>query len=381
MVTIAEAMRVSSLEGNVWARHALSTLGEKIDPAMPVVAAVAGWTLRRGSENEELIDTLFVLTDTHLGFGQTSGGVGDPRWIPLISITALDALDDSPLPLQTIEVAIDSSMAMLVGWPDHFTPHFVDSLQRTAGRIPGGVMPTELSGRTPIAADASGLDDLGPSRYTESPVDPAAGSHAPFTQGSPPQSPFSDATAHDEAWATPASPFAAVGSTPEPTQGQLGSHFATAPTHDSAQPSFGGAHMEAEDPPDAPWMQPGCVWPEKVSGVTYRGGDPAAGKKKKKGGLLVFSRRGVEAVGRGRRSWRVAVGWSQVEDIDIKSADEIAFSSGIKINASSSAVVVRTIDGHDIVLEVAQRRTPSLRAGMAPALLMAAGARSWRNEA
>ncbi len=306
MVTISEALHESSLGENEWARHALSTLGDDIDPEMLVIAAVAGWTLRRTAEGDELVDTLFVLTSTHLGFGQTTGGVGDPRWIPLVSVTNADAIDDSPLPLQSIELSIDSTMAMLVGWPPDFTPHVIDALQNTTGLSPHDSMPWELAGNAAMAGDASDLDGMEPSRFTESDVtgdewpSPFSESstssvfgdapHAePGTGPPPPGAGFSVSGPPDESAPRPL--FSTPNAEPVPQQPEATANFSTAEGDVPGSPSFGGSQLADEDPADAPWMDPGCVWPEQVDGVTYRQGDPAM-PRKKKGGVIVFGRRG-----------------------------------------------------------------------------------------
>ena len=104
MITLNDAITKRFPQRNEWASEALAALSDDIEPTSLVHEVAEGWMRRGAGATAELIDTLFVLTSDRLGMGRTDRDGDEPRWIELRSIVAVDAVDDSPLPLQTIEL-------------------------------------------------------------------------------------------------------------------------------------------------------------------------------------------------------------------------------------------------------------------------------------
>ena len=175
MITITEALIQRFPQGNEWARQALTALGGGIEPHTMVHALTAGWMRRGSGPDAELVDTLFILTGDRLGLGQTVAGVGGPHWIPTTSIQALDAIDDAPYPLETIEMALLDGTELCVGWSEEFSSALVDLLLRQlndSAAAPPESMPFELADPSSVQSDASSLDDLAPSAWVEQSIAP-----------------------------------------------------------------------------------------------------------------------------------------------------------------------------------------------------------------
>ena len=128
---------------------------------------------------------------------------------------------------------------------------------------------------------------------------------------------------------------------------------------------------------ETPWSSPGVQWPEEVRGVNYLQGYPGQ-RKKRKSGLMQFGPEGISLTGKGFGNWTMSIGWLFVENIEIFGPEEILFTNQIKIDASSTAIVVKATDGAEIIFEVRSRRPPSLRSSLASLSYLLEAARQFR---
>jgi hypothetical protein len=191
MLTLGQAIDRRFAQEDPWAREALAVLGQT-GPDDEVHDVAKGW-LRIGGDSGTLVDALFVLTASRIGFAQTSQDGLPPQWIPLRSIVALDAIEGLPYPLVTVEVQLSGDVAILVGWPDAFCSIVVDVLTEDLARANDQSqappepesMPEDFAdpASTASAADPATLDDLDPSPWQEQDVtEPAPGDWAASAQ-------------------------------------------------------------------------------------------------------------------------------------------------------------------------------------------------------
>lgn len=138
MIQLNDALAEQFPTGDEWVRGALSSLGDSLQPTSLVHAVVGGWVQRPDSVAVDLVETLFVLLPDRLGLGQTDGDERI-RWIPMDAIQNLDAIDDSPLPLQTVEICLADGSTIKAGWTDSFSEQIV------------GVLISLISGGSPAA--------------------------------------------------------------------------------------------------------------------------------------------------------------------------------------------------------------------------------------
>lgn len=432
MIQLTEAITKRFPQGNEWAAAAMLALSDDAGPTMLVHDVAEGWT--RGAPGDaaggasRLVDTLFVLTEDRLGFGRAPSDdgatdVGDVRrWVRLDQIVAVDAIDDSPLPLQTIELELDDGLVLTVGWPESFTSSVVPLLLAIAEGVGSAddVMPRELVDVDGVAHDASALDDMSPSTWVEQPVEIPAPDQAvdsepsqrivaalDFFNTSPEPAPLAapevasgsqsaEAKVESDAWtsldarhddepvargafdvpglppqpAPPRRPFSTAESGVAP-ESQSSSEWAeplavAAPTSPLVADTV-AANLAAAGA--KPWNQPGMVWPDPLRGVVYLGGHPGH-PRKRKNGVVVFSPAGIEVSGSGFQTWEMSMDWSFVSRVEIQGPDEVMFSEHLKIDSTSSALIVEMSDATRMFFEVRTRRPPSLRAALAPVLLM-----------
>ena len=173
MITLTDALIQRFPYGNEWARQALGAFGDEVGPQTLVHTLTQGWTRRVTGGSAELVDTLFVLTEDRIAMGQVVAESAGAHWIPTRSIKGLDAIDDSPHPLETIEMLLLDGTELCVGWTEEFTTALLDVLTRQLDddETGGDSMPTELSDPSSVQADASSLDALAPSAWVEQSVD------------------------------------------------------------------------------------------------------------------------------------------------------------------------------------------------------------------
>lgn len=416
MITLTEAFADRFPTGSSWARQALASIGVDFTPDVLVHDMAAGW-IRHGDESAPLIDTLWVLTADQLGIGQTNAGSGTPRWIPLAAVVAMDAIDESPLPLQTVELTLAGGLVMTVGWPDRFTDRVVAVLTAMLSGTPvppddrsEGSMPRELSDPAVSAGvlDPSSLDELAPSEWVDPGADPAQGQvlgsiwsdeselpASPFGAEPLGEEPLGGAeggvsfeprgTADD--WVNPFdimdtsvanAPFSPLDHAEEPV---ATSDFSVDPVGTVAETPGFDVRPELpvlrSDDPGAPWNRAGVTWPPPVAGVTYVGGHGSQ-PRKRKNGTLSFSPRGIEASGSGLQSWSLHIEWLEVTAMRIEGTDEVMFTEGVRIDASSSALIVELVDGTKTFFEVRLRRPGSLRSPLAPLLLLVDNIKGYR---
>lgn len=111
------------------------------------------------------------------------------------------------------------------------------------------------------------------------------------------------------------------------------------------------------------WWQRVDGWPDSFRSVTYIGGHPDH-TRRRKNVLLTLDDRGIEAVSAGFGSWSLAVDWADVRSIDVEGSDELMFRSNIRIDLSSCAVVIETVQG-TLFFECRLRRPASVRSALA----------------
>jgi hypothetical protein len=184
MLTLGQAIDRRFAHDDPWARQALAALGSS-EQDDDVYDVAKGW-LRIGGDSGTLVDALFVLTPSRLGFAQTILEDVPPQSIPLRSIVALDAIEGMPYPLVTVEVQLSGNVAILVGWPDSFCSTVVDVLTAdlaaaTESRptpVVAESLPDDFAdpASTANAADPAALDQLDPSPWQEQDLsEPAPG--------------------------------------------------------------------------------------------------------------------------------------------------------------------------------------------------------------
>lgn len=374
--------------GRHWAVEAAARLGDTFPPDTPVRAVSQGW-MQLGSG--ALIDTLFVLTEDRLGFGQTAVLTSDPPWLPLRTIRAIDLIEGLPHPLNPVEVQLANGLAMFVGWPDDFLDPVLDRLRSLVevgphepqpDAVPAptpapAVSPHEMTGPTtgaaanplmaPLFAAAATADAAPRSAPVVPEVDLSVSPNRPPLVAVPP-SPAPDPPApepvdngHAEAAADRF--FAEM----EPSQADVAAALAPPSGPESPSP-----------PPDhgsrAPWDDPAMVWPEPIEHVVFLGGHPRHPRRRKRT-TLVLGRQGVVALSEGLTRWSVHLPWTEVIRIDIQGADEIKFTHNQRIDLNSAAIVVEVADSTAYVFECRGRRPASLRASLAPVVNMVAGQR------
>jgi hypothetical protein len=133
---------------------------------------------------------------------------------------------------------------------------------------------------------------------------------------------------------------------------------------------------ELEDMPPAPpgmslihaietnWWSELADWPEAFRSVTYLGGHPKHAKRRKNV-TLHFTPMGLGVTTGGLKNWAMEIPWSRVRWIDIEGSDELMFRSSLRIDLSSSALVVDTDEG-TVFFECRLRRPASVRSSLAP---------------
>jgi hypothetical protein len=390
MIKLADAISSRFPQGNEWAALALERLAGGIGPADLVHDVAEGWMRRGAGEGAELIDTLFVLTDDRLGLGQAVPAAGTPGWIDLASIAAVDAVDRSPLPLQTIEMEFADGTTMCVGWPEAFSGGLVPVLEALVTARADHALPAEFADGAATAHDPSLLDEISPSEWVEQPVVPAIDflHRAEPEVASPPTAPF-------DAAALAAPPFA-VGLPEEPgptTTSGADAWFSVDPSSigepldplafapdtapvDTAPVNPAPPRVSSSRPP---WEEPGVTWPDPLRGVLYLGGHPGY-PRKRKNGTMIFSAAGLDVRGTGFQDWDMSMDWAYLDGIDIQGPDEIMFGDHLKIDSTSSALVISMSDGTRMFFEIRTRRPPSLRSTLAPLLMMVQSIRGHRAE-
>lgn len=387
MLTLADALSQTVPPTDPWATQALTSIGLDDVPTQPVLAVSLGWMRQAIDGGVADVPILFVLLEDRVAFGQAGVARGAAYGAPLASIVALEAVDEPDSALDTVEVHLGDGI-VVVGWAPDFCQAVVAALSSqerpAAASADDPTMPAELGGAA-VANDPSSLDALAPSGWTEPPVAPVAAvspetAVAPATPPPPPAWAVAG-TGPETAVAPPApteAPAAVPASVPEvaPAPPPGPEPVATVPvttSEDAVDPAAPPTPEEARPP----WLNPSMVWPDPLRGVAYIGGHPDHARRRKNG-TLVFTPRGWTAAGGGMSNWMIAVGWDEVEHVSIQNAEELEFVEGFKIDPSSSALCVQLVDGSQVILEVRMRRPPSLRATLAPVLLMVESIPAWR---
>lgn len=361
MRTLIDALDQPFPAGRAWAEGALERLGLHPHADLAVRSVAQGW-MRLGIGDEAvLVDTLFVLTESHLGFGQTQVNTTDPQWVPLSSIVAIDLIEGVSHPLDAIEVQFNGGLAIFVGWPESLSVAVVDTLQPLVAPAEAFVVDVPEMPVAPVASLFSPTEEL---------FDPG---EEELAEADPP-SPESDS-------AFPFSPddrLAGVGlARPEVAD----EFFADIEHRDDSPALFSVGDVEGlgDDLPhvpepsgvvSGPWDDPSIGWPEVLRNCVYLGGHPVHQRRRKN--VMVMMRPGGLVIGSGGHGWSVHVGWQEVRRLDVQSPDEVKFTHNHRIDHNGSALVVELADGTSLVVEVRGRRPATLRSGLAPVIAVAA---------
>lgn len=383
MATLREHLRGDLPAGQRWAAEAAARLSADIPLHQPVRAVTQGW-MQLGAGT--LVDTLFVLTEDRLGFGQTAVRTSDPVSLPLHSIRAIDLIEGLPHPLNPVEVQLTNGLAMFVGWPDAFLHDVIDQLRRLLEAQPS----------TPVVGPAVEESTTRPTPASQ-PASPVTGAAA-----NPLMAPlFADTARTHLAKAADLSPSATPEAgpsvTPEPRECVTFPDATGSGQRDAAADRF-FADLEPQEadqvpptqerepsgepaPPSTipgtghpPWEDPAMVWPAPLENVVYLGGHPRHPRRRKRT-TLMLGRHGVVGVAEGVVKWSVHLRWTEVTRIDVQGADEIKFTHNQRIDLNAAAIVIEVEDGTAYVFECRSRRPASLRASLAPVINMVASAR------
>lgn len=122
--------------------------------------------------------------------------------------------------------------------------------------------------------------------------------------------------------------------------------------------------MQLMNATETVWWESFNQWPDEFRSVTYLGGHPRNPKRRKNIGVG-FSETGLKASASGFGGWELQVPWNRVRSLDIEGSDELMFRSSLRIDLSSTAIVVDTDEG-TLFFECRLRRPASVRSALAP---------------
>lgn len=372
MGTLVDVLDQPFPAGRAWAEEALHRLGLRPDSDVPVRHVAQGWMRLGAGADALLVDTLFVLTDTHLGFGQLQVETTDPQWVPLSSIVAIDLIEGVPYPLDAIEVQFAGGLAIFVGWPESLSTAVIDAL-RPATSAPA------------VEEQADSTDEPATRFAPEAPAPPAPPaplfdpSVGPGADDDGPTGEASDRTAEPVVM-FPFSPDDSIAGVGAARPEVADDFFADLEQSDGAASLFS---VSAPDLPEGlpggfdaapavsgPWDDPTISWPDPLRSCVFLGGHPVHQRRRKN--VLVVMRPGGLVITAGGHGWSVHVGWHEVRRLDIQGADEVKFTHNHRIDLNGSALVVELTDGSSLLVEVRGKRPATLRSGLAPIIAIAA---------
>lgn len=374
MMKLVDAVSHRFPQPNEWATRALASLTDVLDDGTPIHELVEGWCRVGDAQTGQLVDVLFVLTESRLGIGHV-GELHIKRWIDLSTIVVVDAIDNSLYPLQTIELQFADGEPLTLGWPHPFSDQFVAVLVRLrdaaeAARPETGVEPSET------AEFCAPAETVEPSEAEPG----GAGVGAPaLSELLAPRtaSPISD----DER----SEVLAALAQHGSPAVEAVIDERAAA--LDAAHETFfGDLEHSSEEPVEvprfgadsrAPWDAMGAAWPSDIAGVNYLGGHPSV-KRKRKGGVMSFGPEGLRIRSAGVGRWDIRLDWRHTASIDVQGPDEIMFSEALRVAPSSCVMIVEMTEGSRLFFEVVGRRPPSLRSEIAAVISMVDAGRTYR---
>lgn len=360
MGTLIDALDQPFPAGRAWAEGALGRLGLHPHADLSVRHVAQGWMRLGIGEEAVLVDTLFVLTESHLGFGQTQVETTDPHWVPLSSIVAVDLIEGLPQPLDAIEVQFNGGLAIFVGWPESLSMAVVSQLQPLHATVETFVADVPEMPLAPIASlfgPSDELFDAGEEHDDADPPSPEAEVAFPFS---------------------PDDRFTGVGQ----ARPEVADEFFADIDHSDDSPalfSVGDKEGLGDDIPQVPepsgmisgpWDDPAIGWPDALRNCVFLGGHPVHQRRRKN--VTVMMRPGGLVIGSGGHGWSVHVGWHEVRRLDVQSPDEVKFTHNHRIDHNGSALVVELADGTSLVVEVRGRRPATLRSGLAPVIAVAA---------
>jgi len=405
-----------------WVAGAAGQLSRRYPADDVVVSAGIGW-MRLGPQGAPVVDTLFVVTPDAVLFAG-SGPQVEPTRVLLSEVVGLDLLEGLALPLEAIEVRIVGDLAVLVGWPTDFRE---DVLSVLTGGWPPAPPPAEVSAPRNGAAPGGWIPeptltpDLAPVR---GPAEPVAHADRPFEPrpdaddvrppaADEPGEPSlvddtdladgTDRSAEDEATAataavegeqvspSPMEPpvFAAHhavtaevplveiapedSSPPVAPDATAGSTFAESDAADGEVPDPSADRAPLIDQflgelPEHLQETVGEEWPEPFRHVTLIGGTGESSKRRKNV-TVTFDDTGLHFATGGLGAWKWDVAPDGVEALEVGGVDELMFTHSLRIGAGSSAMIVKTAAGEELILEVPDIEPHDLRTVLAGCLV------------
>ncbi|NLA34450.1 MAG: hypothetical protein GX868_02040 [Actinobacteria bacterium] len=361
MMKLVDAVSHRFPQQNEWATRALASLTDVLEDDTPIHELVEGWCRVGDAQTGQLIDVLFVLTETRLGIGH-AGDLHIERWVDLASIVVVDAIDNSLYPLQTIELQFSFGEPLTLGWPHPFSDQFVALLTRLRNAA-------EAAAAEQAAAEAAAAEPVAQPEPTAVEGAPALSALlGPRNAETVVVDDRDEVLAALERQGSPVSDerTAALDAAHETFFGDL-EHSAPSPV---AVPRFGADSR-------APWDAMGAAWPADVAGVNYLGGHPSV-KRRRKGGVMSFGRDGLRIRSAGVGRWDIQLDWEHTRSIDVQGPDEIMFSEALRVAPSSCVMIVEMTEGSRLFFEVTGRRPPSLRSEIAAVISMVDAGRTYR---
>jgi hypothetical protein len=385
MTTRASAFAGPFPAGPDWATSARSRLGLDGGDDEPLRAVAQGWMRLGSTRDATLVDTLFVLTEDQLGFGQTRFETTDPNWVDLSAVHAMDLIEGVPYPLDAVEVQFVGGLAIFVGWPEDFTTAVLETLRAHGTRptmaplfspdAPVSAEPApalDAPEATEVAAAAIEVDDAPeplvptvPDMFSVDRVEDRPDERVDHHETDP-DGPYADVFSKD------------ASRTEEPTQELR-----------LAEEAFFG-HLEADDDEDdddtpdepvavddlpavpdsavevnGPWDDPSIEWPEAFRDSAFLGGHPVY-QRRRKTCTVVLERRGLVAATPRTGGWHLHIPWHAVTRLDVQGADEIKFTHNQRVRSDGSVLVADLADGTTLLFEIRTKRPASLRAAVAP---------------
>jgi hypothetical protein len=395
MTTRAQAFAGPFPAGPDWVSEARSRLGLDGGDHEPVRAVAQGWMRLGSTRDATLVDTLFVLTDDQLGFGQTHFETTDPNWIDLSTVHAIDLIEGVRYPLEAIEVQFVGGLAIFVGWPEDFitavlavlrangsmptmAPLFsADAMTTTAPTSAPVTAPMSTSTPVPRAPTPAPPSAAGPTAEPDhgaprSEVPPAGSERAElFSVDEPVDEPTEATDASDGR-----TPFDGVFSTEEPTTEQLqaeeaffGDLEAGDEAVDDDEPEVDQSDLptvpESAEEVTGPWDDPSIEWPDAFRDSAFLGGHPVH-QRRRKNCTVVLERRGLVAAIPRSGGWHLHIPWHAVARLDVQGADEIKFTHNQRVHSDGSVLVADLADGTTLLFEIRTKRPAILRAAVAP---------------
>ncbi len=296
-----------------------------------------GWVERTGASREQ---ALFMLAGSSLGVGDLLGGTL-PEWFDLRQTANLDAVGDPVGGMQPVEMSMTDGRVVKAGWPEAFCDHVVTALLAT---LPGAQSDAPAS--TPAEPAPAAPEPLAPAPSPAAPPEQVSTIGAPADAPAPvtPAPVAPEPVAPDAVAPAPVAPEPVAPVAPQPV---------------ASAPVGSGAEAPAADPSPSDGAAAAAL---VLEDVTYLGGYPGQGKKRKKC-TARLTRDAVEVAGPNGLAFRVP--WEVVRTIEAQNADEARFRMNTKVHRDATALVLECDQEVTVLLEARDCPTIPLRSAIA----------------